>query len=102
MATGRGCGVAAPGAGTGAAVCAATVPRGAFFPLPPERRAAEHGCRRGGTVMPKRAVLSFSGGLDTSAILTWMVKEQGWEVITFTGNLGQSGSDSLHVAEEKA
>ncbi len=52
--------------------------------------------------MAKRAVLAFSGGLDTSAILTWMVKEQGWEVITFTGNLGQSGSDSLHVAEEKA
>jgi argininosuccinate synthase len=50
----------------------------------------------------KRAVLAFSGGLDTSAILTWMVKEQGWEVVTFTANLGQSGSDSLHLAEEKA
>lgn len=50
----------------------------------------------------KRAVLAFSGGLDTSAILTWMVKEQGWEVMTFTANLGQSASDSLHLAEEKA
>src|SRR5579875_4198455 len=50
----------------------------------------------------KRAVLAFSGGLDTSAILTWMVKEQGWEVITFTADLGQSGSDSLHLAAEKS
>ncbi|HZQ38733.1 MAG TPA: argininosuccinate synthase [Dehalococcoidia bacterium] len=52
--------------------------------------------------MARRAVLSFSGGLDTSAILTWMVKEQGWEVITFTANLGQRESDSLAVAEEKS
>ncbi|HEY7296123.1 MAG TPA: argininosuccinate synthase domain-containing protein, partial [Dehalococcoidia bacterium] len=52
--------------------------------------------------MPKRAVLAFSGGLDTSAILTWMVKEQGWEVITFTANLGQRESDSLTVAAEKS
>ncbi len=52
--------------------------------------------------MPKRAVLAFSGGLDTSAILTWMVKEQGWEVITFTANLGQRESDSLAVAAEKS
>lgn len=50
----------------------------------------------------KRAVLAFSGGLDTSAILTWMVRELGWEVITFTANLGQSETDSLHVAEEKS
>src|SRR5947207_11164132 len=55
-------------------------------------------CRR----MAKRAVLAFSGGLDTSAILTWMVKEQGWEVVTFTANLGQRASDSLAVAAEKA
>ncbi|HLZ68848.1 MAG TPA: argininosuccinate synthase [Dehalococcoidia bacterium] len=52
--------------------------------------------------MPKRAVLAFSGGLDTSAILTWMVKEQGWEVITFTANLGQRESDSLAVAAGKS
>ena len=52
--------------------------------------------------MAKRAVLAFSGGLDTSAILTWMVKEQGWEVVTFTANLGQTGSDTLAAASDKA
>jgi argininosuccinate synthase len=50
----------------------------------------------------KRAVLCFSGGLDTSAILTWMIRDQGWEVITFTANLGQRESDSLAVAEQKS
>ena len=52
--------------------------------------------------MAKRAVLAFSGGLDSSSILTWMVREQGWEVVTFTANLGQSESDSLSIAAEKA
>lgn len=50
----------------------------------------------------KRAVLAFSGGLDSSSILTWMVRELGWEVVTFTANLGQRESDSLRVAEEKS
>ncbi|HZU76983.1 MAG TPA: argininosuccinate synthase, partial [Dehalococcoidia bacterium] len=52
--------------------------------------------------MTKRAVLAFSGGLDSSAILTWMVREQGWEVVTFTANLGQSGGESLAIAAEKS
>lgn len=50
----------------------------------------------------KRAVLAFSGGLDTSAILAWMIRELGWEVVTFTANLGQHETDSLRVAEEKS
>lgn len=49
-----------------------------------------------------RAVLAFSGGLDSSSILAWMTKELGWEVVTFTANLGQSESDSLRIAEEKS
>ena len=52
--------------------------------------------------MAKRAVLAFSGGLDSSAILTWMVKEQGWEVVTFTANVGQRASDSLAAAASKS
>lgn len=43
--------------------------------------------------MAKRAVLAFSGGLDSSAILTWMLREQGWEVVTFTADVGQRQSD---------
>ncbi|MGI8552180.1 MAG: argininosuccinate synthase [Dehalococcoidia bacterium] len=50
----------------------------------------------------KRVVVCFSGGLDTSAILAWMVREQDWEVITFTANLGQRESDSLAMAEQKS
>lgn len=50
----------------------------------------------------KRAVLAFSGGLDSSAILTWMVREQGWEVVTFTANVGQRASDSLDAAAKKS
>ncbi|MFN8557157.1 MAG: argininosuccinate synthase [Dehalococcoidia bacterium] len=50
----------------------------------------------------KRAVLAFSGGLDTSAILAWMIHHLGWEVVTFTANLGQRETDSLQVAEEKS
>jgi argininosuccinate synthase len=52
--------------------------------------------------MPKRAVLAFSGGLDSSAILTWMVREQGWEVVTFTANVGQRASDSLEWAARRS
>jgi argininosuccinate synthase len=52
--------------------------------------------------MPKRAVLAFSGGLDSSAILTWMVREQGWEVVTFTANVGQRAADSLEWAEQRS
>jgi len=54
------------------------------------------------TEQRKRAVLAFSGGLDSSAILTWMVKEQGWEVVTFTANVGQRASDSLGAAAERS
>jgi argininosuccinate synthase len=50
----------------------------------------------------KRAVLCFSGGVDSSSILAWLVRECGWEVITFTANVGQRESDSLHMAEEKS
>jgi argininosuccinate synthase len=50
----------------------------------------------------KRAVLAFSGGLDTSAILAWMIRSLGWEVVTYTANLGQRETDSLHIAEEKS
>jgi argininosuccinate synthase len=50
----------------------------------------------------KRAVLCFSGGVDSSAILAWLVREQGWEVVTFTANVGQRESDSLRMAEQKS
>ena len=41
---------------------------------------------------PKKVVLAYSGGLDTSIILKWLQTEYGCEVITFTADLGQGGA----------
>ena len=38
---------------------------------------------------PKKVVLAYSGGLDTSIILKWLETEYGCEVVTFTADLGQ-------------
>ena len=38
---------------------------------------------------PKKVVLAYSGGLDTSIILKWLQQEIGCEVVTFTADLGQ-------------
>ena len=37
----------------------------------------------------KKCVLAYSGGLDTSIILRWLQEQYGWEVVTFTADLGQ-------------
>ena len=46
------------------------------------------------------AVLAFSGGLDTTVILHWL-RANGWDVATYTANLGQPGAD-LEAAAAKA
>jgi argininosuccinate synthase len=46
------------------------------------------------------AVLAFSGGLDTTVILHWL-KTNGWDVATYTANLGQPDAD-LEAAAAKA
>jgi argininosuccinate synthase len=48
----------------------------------------------------KKAVLAYSGGLDTSIILKWLQTTYGCEVVTFTADLGQGGE--LAPAREKA
>src|SRR6195952_224630 len=48
----------------------------------------------------KKAVLAYSGGLDTSIILKWLQTEYGAEVITFTADLGQGGE--IEPARAKA
>ncbi len=37
----------------------------------------------------KRLVLAYSGGLDTSVILKWLIEEYGFRVIAFSADLGQ-------------
>jgi len=49
---------------------------------------------------PKKVVLAYSGGLDTSIILKWLKVEYGCEVITFTADLGQG--EELEPARAKA
>ena len=49
---------------------------------------------------PKKVVLAYSGGLDTSIILKWLQTEYGCEVVTFTADIGQG--EELEPAREKA
>lgn len=47
-----------------------------------------------------KAVLAYSGGLDTSVILKWLKEEYDCEVITFTADLGQVRPSSHHHAAQ--
>jgi argininosuccinate synthase len=49
---------------------------------------------------PKKVVLAYSGGLDTSIILKWLQTTYGCEVVTFTADLGQG--EELEPARQKA
>ena len=46
----------------------------------------------------KKVVLAYSGGLDTSVLIKWMV-DKGYEVIAFLADLGQ-GSDFKKIKEK--
>lgn len=47
----------------------------------------------------KKVVLAYSGGLDTSCILVWLI-EQGFEVIAYLADVGQE--EDFAAAKEKA
>jgi len=49
---------------------------------------------------PKKVVLAYSGGLDTSIIVPWLIENYGCEVICYTADLGQQ--EELDGLEEKA
>ena len=48
----------------------------------------------------KKVVLAYSGGLDTSVILKWLIETYKCEVITVTADLGQP--EDLSGVEAKA
>jgi|EP01040_Poterioochromonas_malhamensis_P000651 argininosuccinate synthase len=48
----------------------------------------------------EKVVLAYSGGLDTSVILVWLV-QKGYEVICFCANVGQ-GEEDFPAVEKKA
>jgi len=50
--------------------------------------------------MPKKIVLAYSGGLDTSVILKWLQNKYACPVVTFTADIGQG--DELSPIEAKA
>lgn len=46
-----------------------------------------------------KVVLAYSGGLDTSVILTWLKETYDCEVVTFTADLGQVQPCRLFTCE---
>jgi argininosuccinate synthase len=50
--------------------------------------------------VPKKTVLAYSGGLDTSIIIPWLKDKYGCEVIAMIGDVGQQ--EDLEAAKKKA
>jgi argininosuccinate synthase len=50
---------------------------------------------------PRRVSLAYSGGLDTSCIIPWLVETYGCEVIAVVADVGQ-GARELEGIQEKA
>jgi argininosuccinate synthase len=48
---------------------------------------------------PKRIVLAYSGGLDTSVILRWLIERYRSEVVAFCADLGQ-GEELIRLREK--
>jgi argininosuccinate synthase len=48
----------------------------------------------------KKVVLAYSGGLDTSVIITWLKENYGCEVIAYCADLGQE--DDIRAIKKKA
>ena len=49
---------------------------------------------------PKKVVLAYSGGLDTSVILKWLIEEYDVDVVAYTGDVGQG--EEVEEARQKA
>jgi argininosuccinate synthase len=49
--------------------------------------------------MKEKVVLAYSGGLDTSVILKWLI-EKGYEVVAFVADVGQA--DDFEECRKKA
>jgi argininosuccinate synthase len=47
-----------------------------------------------------KVVLAYSGGLDTSIIIPWLIENYGCEVIAVVGDVGQG--EDMHAVAEKA
>ena len=52
------------------------------------------------TMKVDKVVLAYSGGLDTSVIITWLIEHYGCEVIAYSADIGQG--EELDPVREKA
>jgi argininosuccinate synthase len=50
--------------------------------------------------VPKKTVLAYSGGLDTSIIIPWLKEKYGCDVVAMIGDVGQE--EDLDAAKKKA
>ncbi|HBK78188.1 MAG TPA: argininosuccinate synthase [Nitrospinae bacterium] len=50
---------------------------------------------------PKKIVVAYSGGLDTSVMLRWIKEKYGCAIVAYAANVGQ-GNEELEGLEEKA
>jgi argininosuccinate synthase len=50
--------------------------------------------------VPKKVVLAYSGGLDTSIIIPWLKEKYGCDVVAMVGDVGQE--EDLEAAKKKA
>jgi argininosuccinate synthase len=52
--------------------------------------------------MTKRVVLAYSGGLDTSVAVRWLIDELGYEVVALCADVGQEGDGDWEPVLERA
>ena len=52
--------------------------------------------------MPKRVVLAYSGGLDTSVAVKWIAEEWGCEVVALSVDVGQTADDDWDTIRDRA
>jgi len=50
----------------------------------------------------KRVVLAYSGGLDTSVAVRWLIDEMGVEVIALAADVGQGGGEDFEAVRQRA
>jgi len=50
--------------------------------------------------MGKKALLLYSGGLDTSVMIKWLQEEMGYDVVTLTLDVGQEKNDLEAIAKK--
>jgi argininosuccinate synthase len=50
----------------------------------------------------KRVVLAYSGGLDTSVAVRWLIDQLGVEVIALAADVGQGGGEDFEAVRQRA